>query len=88
MTPNWDLEDVKFPFNSLYVKVFILNIFGEIKGDEWPQIVRGLEIGKTMKDSHSYEIDSEVHLRWNSAKTDEHGWKYMKLRENVWKWSK
>ena len=27
-----ELEDVKFHFKNLYVKVFILNIFGEMKG--------------------------------------------------------
>ena len=32
-TPNLELEDVKFLFKSLYVKVFILNIFGEIKAE-------------------------------------------------------
>ena len=31
---NWELEEVKFPFKNLYVKVFILNIFGEIKGGD------------------------------------------------------
>ncbi len=27
----WNLEEVKFPFKSLYIKMIILNIFGEIK---------------------------------------------------------